>query len=237
MSFLIKQIISLVAQKITGAIFYQKIEEKIIALTIDDVPTPNEVNDKTTRLILNIINEYNQDINNKDEPVKATFFIITSHLNNKIIIEEILSQGHEIGNHGVYDETHVNLTYEEFQEQLNQAHQQLTLNGATSVCWYRPGRGFYNKGMLEILKNREEYIPKFALASMIPLDTFRFTSNPKFTAWYVSHFIFPGSILVLHGGTEERALNTSLALKKILYFAKQKHYKIVTLKELWDLFK
>jgi peptidoglycan/xylan/chitin deacetylase (PgdA/CDA1 family) len=81
----------------------------------------------------------------------------------------------------------------------------------------------------------EGYEPRFALASMLPVDTFQPTNDPTFTAWYVSQFIFPGSILLLHGGSVARSDNTALALGRILKQLKALNYRVVTLSELWDL--
>lgn len=89
--------------------------------------------------------------------------------------------------------------------------------------------------MLEILRRMEGYEPRFALASMLPVDTFKPTDDSRFTVWYASRFFFPGSILVFHVGTLQRAENTAAALKVILAALKQMNYRVVTFSELWDL--
>jgi len=78
------------------------------------------------------------------------------------------------------------------------------------------------------------YEPRFALASMLPVDTFKPTDDALFTAWYVTQHIFPGAILVLHGGAAERCQQTAKALTLILNELKQRGYRTVTLSELWD---
>ncbi len=82
---------------------------------------------------------------------------------------------------------------------------------------------------------KKGYEPRFALASMLPVDTFKPTDDSRFTVWYASRFLFPGSILVFHVGTLQRAENTAAALKVILAALKQRNYRIVTFSELWDL--
>jgi peptidoglycan-N-acetylglucosamine deacetylase len=77
-----------------------------VALTIDDAPCRLDREDCGTRIILEAIAQHNQEYSHL-EPAKATFFIISSHLNpDSPIIAEIMAQGHEIANHGVIDETH-----------------------------------------------------------------------------------------------------------------------------------
>lgn len=230
----IQQVAYLVSSIFNAAIFCHRTTERVVALTIDDVPTPNDLEGHYTQLILDTIARHNRQFKNETQLARATFFIIGNHLgNNKAIIAKILAQGHEIGNHGLEDKTHSQLTPEQFQKQLRQTHDHLTQGTKAAIQWYRPGRGYYNKTMLYALENMASYIPKFALASMIPLDTFQLTSHPKFTARYISQLIFPGAILVLHGGNRQRAANTAAALKDILDNLQQKGYRAVTLTELY----
>ncbi len=35
---------------------------------------------------------------------------------------------------------------------------------------------------------------------MVPFDTFQPLSTPILNTWYLSRFIFPGGIFVMHGG-------------------------------------
>lgn len=228
-----------VARLFPHAIFFKSTAEKVVALTIDDVPTPNDPGDGTTRLILDAIAAYNQTLPTGADPVRATFFVISGHLNdNSTILSEILQQGHEIGNHGVIDTTHAFLTPQAFEKQLLEAHERLILTTQqTTIRWYRPGRGLYNAQMREILRRLGEttgYETQLALASMLPLDTFEPTGDPQFTAWYVSQFVFPGAILVLHGGSAARARNTAAALPLVLADLNRQGYQVLTLSELWD---
>ncbi|ERT07583.1 polysaccharide deacetylase family protein [Lyngbya aestuarii BL J] len=221
---------SFVAQAFPDALFYQPTVKPVIALTIDDV------GDTSTQLILDAIGQHNQKVTTVEQQAKATFFLTTSYLmEKKDAIINILDQQHEIGNHGVFDRTHADLEPEEFEEELLKAHQELTEETEAKIKWFRPGRGRYNPTMLQSLlklSETEEYNRQFALASMIPLDTYMLTENPLFTVSYVSQFVFPGAILVLHGGSMRRSKNTVLALEKLLLELTQKNYRIVSLTEL-----
>jgi peptidoglycan-N-acetylglucosamine deacetylase len=230
-----QQLVVRLAQLFPEALFYKETSEKIVALTIDDVPTPNEANDESTQLILDAIAAHNQGIESLSDRVRATFFIISNHLFDKtVILDRIVERGHEIGNHGMADETTALLHPEVFATQLSTAHQLIAAKLHQPLRWYRPGRGLYNKTMLRCLQQMPGYVPRFALASMLPVDTFRPADDGLFTAWYVAQHIFPGAILVLHGGTAERSRQTAKALTLILAELKQRNYRTVTLSDLWD---
>ena len=232
--FLPQWLVEVVTSFFPEAIFRKKTREKVVALTIDDGPTPNEPDDRSMMMILEAIDRHNQNIEDGRDRVRATFFIITGHLRqDSPILWEILQRGHEIGNHGTADGNPTLLTPQEFQAQLMEAHERLS-QFSENIRWYRPARGLYNREMVKILRWMDGYEPRFALASMIPLDTFNLTENPHFTAWHASLHVFPGAILVLHGGTLGRSQRTAAALKLLLPMLKRKGYRAVTLSELWD---
>lgn len=231
-----------IARFFPEAVFYKPTSQKVVALTIDDMPTPGEADEGSTQLVLDAIAAHNQRIDLRNSPeerlrqcAKATFFIISSHLSDQTeILDRIVEAGHEIGNHGTTDETAALLPPAAFAEQLHAAHQRISRQYHQPLRWYRPGRGLYNKAMLHVLQQMPGYVPQFALASMLPLDTFKPTNEAAFTAWYVSQHIFPGAILLLHGGSLERCQQTAKALPLILAELDQRRYRVVTLSELWD---
>ena len=233
-----QELVNGIAKLFPDAIFYQQTTEKIVALTIDDAPCLGDPGDRGTRLILDAFAERNAKYSDL-EPARATFFIISSHLcSGSAIIAEIMAQGHEVANHGVIDETHALLTPQQFERQLQEAHERLlTLTEGKEIHWYRPGRGLYNQTMLKAIANltaAENYDLKLVLASMIPFDTFEVTNHPWLTAMYVKQMIFPGAILVFHAHSLKVAKNTAIALKFILEDLTQKGYRIVTLSQLFE---
>jgi peptidoglycan/xylan/chitin deacetylase (PgdA/CDA1 family) len=235
LTILQQALLTQIASFFPDAVFYKQTTQRMVALTIDDIPTPNEPNDQSTHLILDAIATHNQSISNPTQKAKATFFVISNHMCHETqLLQTILAQDHEIGNHGSDDVLVAELYSEQFQQHLEQAHDCISRLCGKPLRWYRPGRAFYNQKMLEILKQTPEYEPRFALGSMIPLDTNSWSEHPQFTAWYMSQFIFPGSILVLHGGTATRSANTASALKSLLKTITEHNYRIVTLSELWD---
>jgi len=161
-----------------------------VALTIDDAPTPGVLGEESTEQLLAAIAQHHQQFNRDQTSVRGTFLIITEHLReNSTIIEQILQQGHEIANHGIRDRQTSDLSRELFEKDFQEADEKLVRLSHYPIRWCRLGRAFYNQIMLDILRQFGGYEPRFALASMIPLDTFKLTNHPKFTTWYVSQFM------------------------------------------------
>ena len=238
-----KCLVSAIAEKYSQAIFLKETEQKIIALTIDDLPARDEDSKESTRQILEAIDSHNSLYSTT---VSATFFITTDHLKfasnpNKIdsdILAEIVEKGHEIGNHGQVDQLHFRLSEEDFKTEFLEAHRILSQYIEQSIKWFRPGRVLYHKSMLKTLAEVAQKLPyckRFALASMIPLDTLSLFESPDFTLKNIEHFTFPGSILILHGGLSGQALRAVEVLNKLLPKLYQEGYQVVSLSKLFDL--
>jgi peptidoglycan/xylan/chitin deacetylase (PgdA/CDA1 family) len=227
-----RQLLTRIAPLFPDALFYAPTQEKVVALTIDDVPTPGDREDRSTRWILHAIAAHNR---NAEQPVRATFFVITDHLNpGSTILQEILMDGHEIANHGTTDTTPAILQPVEFERHFREANDLITEIIQQPLRWYRPGRGLYNRTMLEQLKLTPGYESLVALASMIPFDTLRPLDEPTLTTWYLSKFIFPGAIFVVHGGSLERCRQTAQVLPQLLKLLDGQGYRVVTLSTLYD---
>ena len=229
MSLITRNLIAGISKLFPDAIFYKPTSSKVVSLTIDDVGGVD------TLQILDAIDSFNENIAKDRERIRATFFVITDYLDDsKTMLDEILNRGHEIANHGQKEHRHSLLDTLEFRDEIDRAHEILSSSTIDStIKWFRPGQAFYNDGMLKILKESTVYYDKFALASMLPLDTYSIVDNPNFTIKYISQFIFPGSILLLHGGTPKRTTNTVEVLSTLLTQLRQQEYKVVTLSELW----
>lgn len=222
-----KKIVSLVSQGFPNAVFFHNTERKVISITIDDVPARDEISDLSTMRILDTL---------KNFQTKVTFFVTTKHITAGSKIVEIMSeQSHEIGNHGTTDHPHVSLSAQEFEDEFIAAHNILSGQIDQPIRWFRPGQAFFNQSMLQTLTTKGKqlgYQDKFALASMIPFDTREFLDDPDFTLKNIKRFIFPGSILVLHGGKKIQVNNTVKVLEMLLPFLKEKKYEVVTLSNL-----
>lgn len=119
-------ILSLIASIVPGAVYFTKTDKPIIALTIDDGPDA-----VATPKILEILQRYQ---------ARATFFVISDRVKgNESVIREIVNQGHELGNHLTEDKPSIQLSPQEFETDLLEAH--AILSKFAKPCWLRPGGG------------------------------------------------------------------------------------------------
>lgn len=237
MAGLFQPLVDVVARRFPAALVYRGTTEKLIALTIDDVPVPATKGEDNTGGILDAIAQHNRRRDRTvTEPVRATFFVTASHLRDgSSIVQRIKQEGHEIGNHGYVDDNVVFEHPDLFKLQFEATHHSLMRHGAVSIRWYRPARAFYNRQMLETLKSNG-YEKWMALASMIPLDASDgLLGHPILTRCTIALSTFPGAILLLHGGTKQRSLNTAKVLEKLLPKLDKAGYRVVTLSQLYDI--
>jgi peptidoglycan/xylan/chitin deacetylase (PgdA/CDA1 family) len=189
-------------------------EQKFIALTIDDGPDSD-----STGAILDILNQYD---------AKATFFVLIERVNgNEKLIDRMISEGHELGNHLLQDTPSIQHPDIEFRDRLAIAHHQLSSYG--EISWFRPGSGWYNQ---EMIRSLERYDYRLALGSIYPFDS----HIPS--AWFASRYIIwrahPGGIIVLHD-FGARGMRTVETLSYILPRLADKGYRIVTLTQLLEV--
>ncbi len=185
--------------------------QKVVALTIDDGP-----DEKTTGKILDVL---------RDHSAQATFFLISERVpGNEVLVQRMVAEGHEIGNHMTADEPSINLPISQFEQDLGAAGEVLSEFG--DLQWMRPGSGWYNDAMLDVIE-KQEY--RCALGSVYPYD-------PQVgSAWFSTHYVLwkikPGDIIVLHDH-QARGSRTAKALQTILPELDRRGYQVVTLSEL-----
>lgn len=189
-------------------------KERIVALTIDDGPHAED-----SPKILEILNGHK---------ARATFFVITDHIpGNEEIVQRMVAEGHELGNHLTKDERSINLSERAFENDLIQADE--VLSQYMDIRWMRPGSGFYNESMLDTIKDQGY---QCALGSVYPYDPV--IGMHWFSAYYVLWKIKPGDVIILHdNGTRGR--RTARALEIILPKLERRGYQVVTLSELTSL--
>ena len=199
--------------------YFFNTNKPLIAITIDDIPDDNHIFPHTTLGILDVLANYQ---------AKATFFVITNKAEKfPALIESIVEQGHELGNHLTKDESSIKLG-DKFETQFVKADR--FLSQFATVSWLRPGHGRCNANMNKIA---QKYNYKIALGSVWSYDTS--ISSLKFSRWYIKHNIRPGSIIVLHDSgnkSDRRGKNTIAVLNKILPQLQAQGYSFVTLSEL-----
>ncbi|MGK7954774.1 MAG: polysaccharide deacetylase family protein [Crocosphaera sp.] len=207
-----------------GVNYFSETTDKIVAITIDD--GPHQI---TTAKILETL-EQNQ--------AKATFFIISERIeNNKFIVNKIINNGHEIGNHMVKDEKSILLTGETFEQEFliaDKTLNQFFLHPLSRIKWFRPGGGWYNSQILNIVK---KYNYQTVLGSIFPYDTH--IASSEFASYHILSNLRPGAIIILHdSGKDSKSGDwgerTNITLKKILPEIKRRGYRTVTLSEMFS---
>lgn len=186
--------------------------EKLVALTIDDGPSP------ATPEILRVMEEHG---------ARGTFFLIGEHVESRPeLARSIVEAGHEVGHHMMQDRPSRDLPPEAFQERFDEMDRILEDLGGSSL--FRPGSGWYDDEMIETVEERGY---RTVLGSVYPFDAHVPWSG--FHYWYVLQNTVPGSIIVLHDG-QERGIRTAEALRSILPELSRRGYRVVTVSTLLD---
>jgi peptidoglycan/xylan/chitin deacetylase (PgdA/CDA1 family) len=183
------------AERSPDVVYFVDTQRPMVALTIDDGP-----DSAATPLILDILKRHN---------AHATFFIITEKVpGNERLLQRMVAEGHEVGNHLTRDEPSIRLPSDAFEAELLTAHRELLR--FAEPRWFRPGGGWFNDRMLSTAR-RHGY--RCALGSVYPFDAT--IPSARFAAWYVLANARRGSVIVLHDGGA-RGRRTAAALERIL---------------------
>ncbi len=174
-------------------------ESRKIYLTFDDGPTPG-VTDK----LLNILQSYN---------AKATFFCIGKNvLANQKLFQQILDEGHSIGNHTWDHANGKNSTTEQYLSSINKAHKIIQSN------LFRPPYGRINSEQAKLVG--EQY--KIIMWSVLSRD-FEVNLVKEKCLNVVTKNTEPGSIVVFHDSTKA-AEKMLYVVPKVLEYYMQKGF-------------
>ncbi|KAJ9130625.1 Chitooligosaccharide deacetylase [Pleurostoma richardsiae] len=190
-------------------------EKKLVALTLDDAPSDY------TREILALL---------KENDARATFFVIGSQTSGReSTLRDMVRDGHELGNHAMYDEAARTLSDGELEDQIRAV--QVMLREAYRAegeqgpphQYFRPGSGFFSDRMRALL-DRLGF--RLVLGSIYPHD-------PQIKYWWLNarhilSMLRPGAIIVCH----DRRSWTLPMLRKALPEMNRRGYRVVTVTEL-----
>ena len=187
---------------------------KVVALTIDDGPS------EYTKEIMQIL---------KSNGATATFFIIGSQVaEREEILQGLIRNGNELGNHAMFDEPSRSLSDATLTEQIQSVEGMLykayaAVEEMTPPKYFRPGSGFFSGRMRNVL---DKLGYRLVLGSIYPHD-------PQIPFWYInaSHVLSmlrPGGIIICH----DRRSWTAPMLRKVLPEIRRRGYRIVTVTEL-----
>jgi peptidoglycan-N-acetylglucosamine deacetylase len=209
---------------VRGGTFYRaKTDEKVIALTFDDGPSP-----KWTSLILDEL---------RDKGVKATFFMIGKHVQEyPDIARRVVAEGHDVG---VHTFNHPVLLFSpawHLEKELNDTQEMIKkVTGKTANLFRPPKAWLSGKEKAEI--NRLGY--KTILWSLNSKDWVRF--DDKHIRRYIYRNAKPGDIVLFHdsggafkieGGNRKQTTKT---LPRLIEKLQQDGYRFVTISELLEI--
>lgn len=189
-------------------------QEKVVALTFDDGPSPK------VDSILSILNS---------EKVKATFFLI----GNEILqypdeTRKLIQAGHEIGNH-TYSHTRMILKSPSYiKKEIEDTDNLIRGMGYKEPVQFRPPNG---KKLVLLPYYLSQNDRKTILWNLEPNSYPEINSSYENIVRYVVDNAKPGSIILLHPMYDEKG-NTIGAIKGIIEGLKIKGYSFKTVNEL-----
>ena len=188
-----------------------KTAEKFMALTFDDGP-----NEHYTPQVLELLAQYK---------APATFFIIGKNIKgNESILKKIDAEGHIIGNHSYSHSYWVDFkSVRGFNKELNQTTEIVYQLLGKKMRLFRPPYGVITPSLVGASKLLDYFIIGWNIRSF---DTTK--DSVQIITQRIEKKIKPGAIILLHD-TNDKIVQV---LEKILIFAKENNYKIISLEQL-----
>jgi peptidoglycan-N-acetylglucosamine deacetylase len=189
-------------------------DEKVVALTFDDAPSP--YSDE----VLNILSA---------KQVKATFYVIGREL-EKYPDEgvRIAEAGHELGNHSYTHERFLLKSISFIDDELQRTNERIRATGYMGTITFRPP---YGKKLFTL----PWYLSKHGITTVtwdVEPDTFG--TDTDFLVQYTLDHVQSGSIILLHPFCVSCQADRD-AMPLIINGLKDKGFRFVTVRELLDL--
>lgn len=191
-------------------------DEKVIALTFDDGPDPED-----TPKILDLLQKYD---------VKATFFVVGKKVVlHPELVRRATLEGHEIANH-TYNHIYFTkrMAVESIQKEILKAEQTIYRTTGTIPTLFRPPGGFYSENVIRAAHNAGYQLIMWSW-HQDSKDWNRPGVNKIVSS--VLEKTRNGDIVLLHDYVEGDS-QTIAALKQILPTLKKRGYKFVTVSDL-----
>lgn len=179
----------------------------MVALTFDDGPSS-----KSTSRILNTLQE---------NDAKATFFILGMEAErHPEILNRMIDEGHEIGNHSYSHKDLTKLSDEEIADQIYRTQQIVAEATGQAPILVRPPYGFFNVDLLE-------KVPfPFLLWSMDTLDWKN--RDRRIVSDYILETVLDGDVILLHDIYDSTAEAMEIVIPELI----RRGYQLVTVSEL-----
>jgi len=190
------------------------IDKDMIAITFDDEPHP-----EFTSKALGLLKKYN---------VKASFFCIGQHAEKyPELVQNILSEGHIIGNHSFsHIDSYGFLSFKKVLMDIEQGQEVFKKIANLNLQFFRPPFGVTNPNISKAVNRLKLKTFGWQVRSF---DTV--AKDPDKVFKKISKKIRKGDIILLHD-TSEISIEI---LEKLLQFLQNKNLKSVTLEKLFNL--
>ena len=187
--------------------YYEKKNQKVVALTFDDGPNP-----ATTNQALDTLSNYG---------IKATFFVLGKNVSgNEEILKRMKADGHVIGNHSWSHPVLSKLSLDEAKKQITDTEDALTKVLGSSSKLMRPPYGAITDDI------RNSLNLSFIMWDVDSLDWK--SKNETAILTEVQRQVKNGSIILMHDIHAE----TVHALPKVIDYLKEQGYEFVTVPEM-----
>lgn len=199
-------------QAATDSFSMEHTQEKVVALTFDDGP-----NKPYTQQILDILDE---------KKIKATFFVLGENVKpNLDLLQRMVSQGHEIENHGYSHDFRQYRLFDELKKSDTEIYDVIKMH----TQYYRPPGGYITKFQRENIEKKGYEVILWSVDSQ---DWRR--PGVKGIINNVIKNVYSGAIILFHDGGGLR-IQTVEALKLLITDLSNQGYRFVTIRELKDL--
>ena len=203
-----------------GTVFRVKTQEKMVAVTFDDGPSPIW----TTQILDEL----------KKADVKATFFMIGHHVKKyPDVARRVVHEGHQIGNHGYAHSVILYYTPPEIEEEIKYTETVIRdITGQTTTC-FRPPKAWMPDAIKHHIKALGYSVVLWSLNSK---DWVEF--DHKLMVRYLTRAVKSGDIILFHdsgnvfsteGGDRTQ---TVLAISSLVRILREQGYKFVTVDEM-----
>ncbi len=194
----------------------QRVEttDKVVALTFDDGPTPDD-----TEAVLKILNDKN---------VTGTFFLTgRSMYRHPVQTKLIVDAGHQVGNHS-WNHNHMwFVNPQEVRDELDDTDKLIRASGYKGSIDFRPP---YGKKLVVLPWVLNERGTRTITWDVAPEDFYDETQTPKLLHDIVMDTVRPGSIILLHPMNGRTKTQEATAL--IIDSLRKDGYRFVTVEEL-----
>ncbi|PLR92869.1 delta-lactam-biosynthetic de-N-acetylase [Bacillus sp. T33-2] len=197
-----------------GAVYKGDPNKKDIYLTFD-----NGYENGYTEQILAVL---------KQEKVPATFFVTGHYLESAPeLVEQMVYEGHTIGNHSWHHPDMTRISDERIKEELEKVRAATAeLTGKKTMAYLRPPRGIFSERTMDIAK-QAGYTHVFWSLAFVDWNTDQ-QKGWKYSYDKIMSQIHPGAVILLHTVSKDNAD----ALEKVVKDLKKQGYTFKTLDDL-----